>query len=177
MELVQKGSEAFIPLTQLMVTMKWTTDADFDLAAIYEGKDGKIGMVYYNTLGDLNTFPYMALSGDAGVGDKGGDNEETMRIVQLDEMNKVWILCWDYGMVQKGKPARFEQSDVTLTVLDNTGKEFSIKVDTGKSGNVVCIATIDNSNPMGAKLINTNTTGVLEGIKSTDQILSTVGIK
>ena len=37
----------------------------------------------------------MSLSGDAGVGDTGGDNEETMRIVRLDDMKKVWIFCWE----------------------------------------------------------------------------------
>ncbi len=39
MELVQKGSEANVGgFKQLMVAMKWTTAADFDLAAAYENK-------------------------------------------------------------------------------------------------------------------------------------------
>jgi len=90
MELVQKGSEANVGgFKQLMVAMKWTTAADFDLAAAYENKEGKQGMVYFGELGDLNKFPFMQLSGDEGVGDSGGDNEETMRITKLDDMNYV----------------------------------------------------------------------------------------
>ena len=61
MELKQKGSEANVGgFKQLMVSMKWTTAADFDLAAAYEAKDGNIGLVYFGELGDLNTLPSVA---------------------------------------------------------------------------------------------------------------------
>ncbi len=172
MELKQKGQEAFIPLKQLMVAMKWTTAADFDLAAAYEGKDGKQGMVYFGDLGNMNGFPYMQLSGDEGVGDSGGENEETMRITRLDEMNKVWIFCWDYGQMQSGASARFADSDVSLAIVDDAGKSVSVNLDSGEMGNVLCIATIDNSSPMGAKLINTSKIGTLKGLKSLDQLMA-----
>jgi uncharacterized protein involved in tellurium resistance len=172
MELSQKGAGAYIALKQLMVSMKWSTAADFDLAAAYEGKDGKKGLVYFGDLGDLNAFPYMALSGDAGKDDSGGENEETMRIVRLDDMNKIWIFCWDYGMVQDGKSARFKDSDVRLTVTDDSGKSVSVKLDSGELGNVCCIATIDNSSPMGARLINSNQSGILKGLKTLEQLIA-----
>ena len=67
MELKQKGSEANVGgFKQLMVSMKWTTAADFDLAAAYEDKSGKQGLIYFGEQGDLNTFPFMQLSGDEG---------------------------------------------------------------------------------------------------------------
>lgn len=174
MELKQKGQEAFIPIKQLMVTMKWTTAADFDLAVVYETKEGKYGLVYFGDLGDMNAFPYMALSKDEGVGDKGGENEETLRITRLDDMKYVWITCWDYGMVQNGQAARFKDSDVVLTIIDDTGKSVSITIDTGDTGNVCCIATLDNSSPMGAKAINSSKAGTLKGLKSLDQLTSLV---
>ncbi len=174
MELAQKGSEAFIPLKQLLVQMKWTTAADFDLAAAYESKDGKTGLVYFGDKGNMNEFPYMMLSGDEGVGDSGGDNKEEMRITQLDEMNKVWIFCWDYGQVQSGGPARFGDSDINLTIMDDQGKSVNVTLDTGDTGNVLCIATIDNSSPMGAKLVNESKVGTLKGLKSTEQLMGIV---
>ena len=174
MELAQKGDEAFIPVKQLMVSMKWSTAADFDLAAAYETKEGKQGMVYLGDLGDMNAFPYMQLSGDEGVGDSGGDNEETMRITRLDDMSKVWIFCWDYGQVQTGQAARFEGSDVNLNIIDDSGKTVSVPLNTGDTGNVACIATIDNSSPMGAKLINTSSAGTLKGLKTLEQLLTIV---
>ncbi|MFP4031789.1 MAG: hypothetical protein ACLFRG_07810 [Desulfococcaceae bacterium] len=175
MELKQKGSEANVGgFKQLMVTMKWTTAADFDLAAAYEGKDGKQGLIYFGEQGDLNAFPYMQLSGDEGVGDTGGDNEETMRITKLDDMKYVWLLCWDYGKVQDGAPARFKESDVNMTLMDDKGNSHNVNLDTGDMGNVALLATIDNSSPVGAKLINSSKAGTLKGLKTLQQLMDII---
>jgi len=175
MELKQKGQEANVGgFKQLMVAMKWTTAADFDLAAAYETKDGKQGLVYFGEAGDLNAFPFMQLSGDEGVGDKGGDNEETMRITQLDEMKYVWIMCWDYGKVKDGSAARFKDSDVTLAVMDDSGTTHDVALDTGDMGNVALIATIDNSSPIGAKLANTSKAGTLKGLENLENLMTII---
>ncbi|OQX17051.1 MAG: hypothetical protein BWK80_39695 [Desulfobacteraceae bacterium IS3] len=175
MELKQKGSEANVgSFKQLMITMKWTTAADFDLSAAYETKEGKQGLVYFGELGDLNAFPFMQLSGDEGVGDKGGNNEETMRITKLEDMKYVWILCWDYGKVKDGSAARFKDSDVSLTVIDDKGASHGVKLDTGDMGNVALIATIDNSSPIGAKLINASKAGTLKGLKTLEDLMSII---
>ena len=172
MELKQKGSEANVGgFKQLMVSMKWTTAADFDLAAAYENKNGKHCMVYFGELGDLNAFPFMQLSGDEGVDDTGGENEETMRIAKLDDMNQVWILCWDYGMVKEGAPARFNESDIKLSIIDDSGTSYDVSLDTGDTGNVALLATIDNASPIGAKLINSSKAGTLIGLKDLQQVL------
>ncbi|MFP4349931.1 MAG: hypothetical protein ACOCWY_06465 [Thermodesulfobacteriota bacterium] len=175
MELKQKGSEANVAgFNQLMVSMKWTTAADFDLAAAYEDKNGKQGLIYFGELGDLNAFPFMQLSGDEGVGDTGGDNEETMRITKLDDMKYVWLLCWDYGKIQDGAPARFKDSDVNLTVLDDKGTSHNVTLDTGDMGNVALLAVIDNSSPVGAKLINASKAGTLKGLKNLQQLMDII---
>lgn len=175
MDLKQKGSEANVAgFKQLMVSMKWTTAADFDLAAAYEDKNGKQGLIYFGELGDLNAFPFMQLSGDEGVGDTGGDNEETMRITKLDEMKFVWLLCWDYGKIQDGAPARFKDSDVSLTVLDDKGTSHNVSLDTGDMGNVALLAIIDNSSPVGAKLINASKAGTLKGLKNLQQLMDII---
>ncbi len=175
MELKQKGAEANVGgFKQLMVSMKWTTAADFDLAAAYEDKNGKQGLVYFGEQGDLNAFPFMQLSGDEGVGDKGGDNEETMRITKLDDMKYVWLMCWDYGKVQDGTPARFKDSDVTLAVMDDQGATHEVSLDTGDMGNVALLATIDNSSPIGAKLVNASKAGTLKGLKNIQQLVDII---
>ena len=175
MELKQKGSEANVGgFKQLMVSMKWTTAADFDLAAAYEDKSGKQGLIYFGELGDLNAFPFMQLSGDEGVGDAGGDNEETMRITKLDDMKYVWLLCWDYGKVQDGAAARFKDSDVKLSVMDDSGTTHNVDLDTGDMGNVALVATIDNSSPIGAKLVNSSKAGTLKGLKNLQQLVDII---
>jgi tellurite resistance protein TerA len=175
MELKQKGESANVGgFKQLMITMKWTTAADFDLAAVYENKEGKPGLVYFGELGDLNAFPFMQLSGDEGVGDKGGENEEIMRIAKLDDMKYVWIMCWDYGKVKDGASARFKDSDVKLSVVDDKGATHNVMLDTGDMGNIALIATIDNSSPIGAKLINSSKAGTLKGLKKLDDLMNII---
>ncbi len=175
MDLQQKGSSAALGgIKQFMVSLKWTTAADFDLAAAYQKKDGTNGMVYFGELGDLNTFPYMQLSGDEGVGDTGGDNEETMRVMKIDDMNFIWILCWDYGAVTDGKPARFDGSDVSVSLTDDSGTSHKVTLDTGDLGNVCVVATINNNAAMGAELVNSSKSGTLKGLQNLDQLMSII---
>ncbi len=175
MELKQKGQEAQLGgIKQFMVSLKWTSAADFDLAAVYESKDGRVGLVYFGELGNLNDFPYMQLSGDEGVGDTGGDNQEDMRVMKIDDMNHIWILCWDYGAVQEGKPARFAASDVSVSLMDDTGTGHDVTLDTGDTGNVCVVAQVDNTNPMGATFVNTSKAGTLKGLKELDQLLQII---
>lgn len=175
MELKQKGQEAQLGgIKQFMVTLKWTTATDFDLAAAYEAKDGRTGLVYFGEMGNLNEFPFMQLSGDEGVGDTGGDNKEEMRVMKIDDMKYLWILCWDYGAVQEGKPARFAGSDVEVSVMDDSGTSHAVTLDTGNTGNVCVVATIDNSSAMGAKFMNTSKAGTLKGLKDLNQIMQII---
>ncbi len=175
MELKQKGEEANVGgFKQLMVAMRWTTAADFDLAAAYEEKGGKQGLVYFGELGDLNAPPFMQLSGDEGVGDKGGENEEVLRITKLDDMKYVWLICWDYGKIKEGSAARFNDSDVTLSVMDDKGTAHEVNLDTGDMGNFALIATIDNSTPIGAKLVNTSKAGTLKGLNKLQDLLDVI---
>lgn len=172
MQLAQKGASANVGgFKQLMVSMKWSTPIDFDLAAAYVAKDGREGLVYFGDLGDLNVFPFIQLSGDEGVGDKGGENEETLRITKLVDMKYVWIFCWDYSQVQAGANARFKESDITLSVIDDTGNNHLVKLDPSINGNTALIATIDCSSPIGSKLINTSKASTLNGLNDLQQLL------
>ena len=89
--LKKKGQEAFVPIKQLMVQLKWTKGVDLDLLAFYKTKDGQTGGVFSDQYpggnrGNLNAFPFIQLDQDAGVGGVGGANEETLRITKLDDM-------------------------------------------------------------------------------------------
>ena len=174
MQLEQKGQAAAMEgARQFLITLRWTTAADFDLAAMYETSSGRIGMVYFGMRGDLNSFPYMQLSGDEGVGDTGGDNEEQMRITRLDEMKRIWLLCWDFGMVSAGAPARFHESDVRISVTDDLGRSYDVALDEGSAGNIAVVALIDNAGPQ-VQFVNTSKTGVLRGFSRFDQILEVI---
>jgi len=173
MDIKQKGGAATLEsLKQLMVKMSWKTGADFDLAAIYKDKTGKTGMVYFGEKGDLQGYPYMKLSGDAGVGDTvdSGGNEETMRITSLEEMSEVHLVVWDYGAIQKGDKARFAGSDVQVSIVDDKGNTNMVALDTGDVGNVLVLAKIDNTSPIGAQLVNESKVGTLKGLQNSQQL-------
>ena len=175
MELKKKGEEAQLGgIKQCMMVLKWTTATDFDLAAAYKAKDGREGLVYFGEKGNLNAFPFMEAGEDEGVGDTSGDNQEELRITKFDEMEKIWLLCWDYGAIEKGAPARFKDSDVSVSLLDDKGTNHAVSLDTGDLGNVCLVATIDNSSPMGAKLVNDSKAGTLKGLNNLSDLMSII---
>ncbi len=177
MQLNKTGAETRIgSFSQLMIRMKWTIAADFDLAAVFEDKRGKNGIVYFGDMGDLNAYPFMQLSSDEGVDDEAGENLETMRITRMDTMKYIWILCWDYGKVKEGKPARFRESDIILVIIDDRGKKYDVTLDTGDLGNVAVIATIDNSDTDSTRLVNTSKSGTLKGLSNLKDLLNIINV-
>jgi tellurite resistance protein TerA len=174
MQLKYQVQQGVLDVKQLTASLKWTTAADFDLAAVYESKDDKRGLIYFGDLGKLDDFPYIRLEKDAGIGDTGGYKTEEMIIKNLDVMKSLWIFCWDYSMVQEGKKARFKESDVSLTISDESGNHTNIEIETGERGNVCYLASIDNTHPKGAKLTNTRVAGTLKGLKTIEQLMALV---
>ena len=178
MEIKQKGGTAALEETfkQLRVDMTWNSKADFDLAAIFEKKDGSKGMVYFGELGDLNEAPFIKLSGDAGIGDTvdDGGNKEIMKINKLDAIAKLHIIVWDYGAVQAGTPARFAGSDVKVAVVDDKNTSNEVTLDAGDMGNVLVLATIDNTSAMGPQLVNKSLVGTLKGLEGSEQLWAIV---
>ena len=155
------GEEAYVSIKQLLISLKWSTAVDLDLVAFYKAKDGRTGGVFSDnysggSLGSLNSFPFIQLSGDAGVGAKGGENEEVVRITKLDDMLEVYICTLNYTDASEKKDVSFDAYDGNVTVMDDKGESIMIPLSAKEKGHVAIIARIDNSSPMGAKLINEN---------------------
>lgn len=165
--ILKPKESAYIPVKDLVATLSWTAPVDLDLYAFYRAKKtieerggflgfggikpGQEGKVYYGSMGNLRKFPWMRLDQDAGVGDVGGQNEENLRIANLDEMEHILIVANIFN-----KPnANFASYDgeVTLRAGDEV-IEVPLTATTG--GNWCVVARIDNSSSMGAQLINVN---------------------
>lgn len=157
-ELKEKGSVANLPtVKQLLVSLTWTSEVDLDLMAFYTKKDGTHGGVFSENLGgshgDLNGFPFMRLSGDEGVGATGGDNEENMQIVNLDEIDKLYVVALNYTDAKaKNADASFSAYNGKVSVINDKGEAFEVPLASTDKGTVALIATIDNSSPIGATL-------------------------
>lgn len=162
MELKEKGQSANLDaFNQLLVKLAWSGAKDFDLGAILEFKDEREdAFIYFQNLGDVNGPYYVQLDGDAGVGDSvdDGGNAETMKIMSLDQYRQIHLCLWDYGAISGGgKAARFAEDNLSIEILDDKGTAHTAHIPptvAEEMGNCVCMATIDNSSPMGAKFIN-----------------------
>lgn len=156
--LKDKGQVANLPtVNQLLVSLKWTSEVDLDLMAFYKKKDGTVGGVYSKELGgshgDLNAFPFMQLSGDAGIGAQGGDNEETMKIIKMDDIDRLQIVALNYTDAKaKNADATFSQYNGKVSVKDENGEEFEIPLQATEKGTAALLCTIDNSGAIGATI-------------------------
>lgn len=156
-----KGEEAYVSIKQLMVSLKWSTSVDLDLMAFYKAKDEQVGGVFSDnypggSLGSLNSFPFIELSGDEGVGAAGGDNEETLRITKLDDLAELYIVTLNYTDAVNKKQSAFNEYDGAVNVINDKGESVEVPLTSPNKGHVAVICKIDNTSPMGAKLINMN---------------------
>jgi len=170
LDLTKAGEEAAIEeVKQMMVKLNWGTAADFDLAALVEYKDMKQPpeLVFFNNQGDLNIAPFIKLSKDQGVGDTvadGGKNEETLRIMKMDEnIAKIHLIAWDWGSVKNSAESRFADSDVVITAINQDATPIPVSLE-GGSGNTSVVTCIDNTSPMGAKVVNVSKCGLLKEV-------------
>lgn len=171
----KKQSAALESINGLAVQLTWSTAQDFDLAALYKTKAGSEGLIFFNNKGDLNTPPFIKLDKDAGVGDKvaSGGNCEQLRITKLDDVSEVHIIAWDFGAIEQGSAARFQGSDVAITLTDSTGAQHTAKLDTGDMGNVAVVATLKNT-AIGGELVNSSKIGLLKQFSKTEQLWAIV---
>ena len=156
----EKGQETDIPLEQLQVTLKWTKGVDLDLMAFFKTKDGRTGGVVSEqipggTLGSLDNFPYIQHSGDEGIEEESGDNQEQIIISKLDDMAEIFICALNYTDASEGKDVTFSEYDGGVVVLDDKGHSIGIPLDATDKGYIAIIGKINNT-PEGPKLVNMN---------------------
>lgn len=150
MELKQKGAKADIAgFKWLDISLIWTSAVDLDLMAFYKCKDGRTGGVYSDnyaggSLGNLNQFPFIQLSGDAGVGAKGGDNREDMRITKLDEFEVLYICALNFTDASSGTSKTFADYDASVRVMTDKGETHTVKLDSRQFGPVAVICKLSS---------------------------------
>lgn len=171
MELKQKGANAVIGnFKQLKVSLIWTSPVDLDLMAFYKTKDGRVGGVYSDnyaggSLGDLNGFPFIQLSGDEGVGAVGGDNREEMRIAKLDDFEELHIVAVNFTDASSDSNKVFADYDARVEVVTDKGDSHTVALDSGQSGSVAALCKF-TSDFMGASLVNNSNVMSFDDFKS-----------
>ena len=172
MQLKQKGANAQIgAFKQLKVSLIWTSAVDLDLMAFYKTKDGRTGGVYSDgyaggSLGDLNAFPFIQLSGDEGVGATGGDNREELRITKLDDFEELYICALNFTESSSQNPRVFAEYDAKVEVVTDKGESHTVNLDSSKRGCVAVLCKFTSSF-MGAQLVNDSMVMDLDAFRQT----------
>lgn len=143
---------------QLKVSLIWTSAVDLDLMAFYRTKDGRTGGVYSDnyaggTLGDLNQFPFIQLSGDAGVGAAAGDNREELRIARLDDFEELYIIALNFTDASSSSDKVFADYDAHVEVVTDRGEQHKVALDSRQPGSAAVLCKFIGTF-MGASLVN-----------------------
>jgi tellurite resistance protein TerA len=162
MVLKEKGDSSSLQLKQknasiVHAKLSWTKAVDLDLHAFYKTKEGKFGHISFSNKGGLDKEPFIMLDEDAGVGNTAGDNEENIRITQLDKLDSVLIatnIFKFFGFLSKG--ANFGDYDGKVVVTTDGGDNIEVPLTSKNVGKWCIIAKLDNTGPL-PKLININT--------------------
>ncbi len=171
MELKQKGTKADIgAFKQMKVSLVWTSAVDLDLMAFYKTKDGRKGGIYSanyagGSLGNLNQFPFIELSGDEGVGAGSGDKREEMRITKLDDFEELYICALNFTDASSGANKVFANYDARVEVVTDRGDRFNVPLDSKTPGSVAVICKFA-SGFIGTSLTNNSEVMTLDEFKT-----------
>lgn len=171
MELKQKGTKADIGAFKKMdISLIWRAAVDLDLMAFYRTRDGRTGGVYSDnyeggTLGALDAFPYIRLSGDAGVGGIGGNNREVMSIARIDDFEEIYICALNFTDAVVGESHLFADYDARIEVTTDRGETHSIPLDSTQPGSVAVICRFA-SGFIAGELVNDSRVMNLESFRA-----------
>lgn len=140
------------PLKKLVGTLKWGKAVDLDLWCFTKMKNGREENIGFSNRGSLQSFPFIQLDQDAGVGDKGGNNEENIRIETLEHVEHAFICANIYAKAN----ANFSSYDGAV-IIKADSKEFTVPLTSNGQGNWCIIAHLDNSGTI-PQLRNINAT-------------------
>lgn len=165
----EKGQRALVATQNAVVkaTLNWKTSIDFDLHCFYKTRkienagffkkmfgntDAQEGQIYFRNKGSLDESPYIKLDKDAGIGDKGGDNEENIHFAKLDIIDRAWIAVNTFN-----KPnSCFANYDAKVTL--HLGEQEIIVPLKEKTPGAWCVIAELVSDKDGVYLVNINQT-------------------
>jgi len=171
MELKQKGTKADIgAFKRIDISLIWNAAVDLDLMAFYRTKDGRAGGVYSDnyqggTFGALNAFPYIRLSGDAGIGGTGGNNREDMSITSIEDFEEIYICALNFTDAAVGESHVFADYDATIHVTTDRGETHRIPLDSTQPGSVAVICRF-TSGFIAGELVNDSRVMSLEAFRA-----------
>ena len=135
------------PLTRINVKLQWTASVDLDLHAFVRTRRGEEEHIYFvNKVGQS-----INLDADAGVGDRGGQNEENITISSLDGFDRILFATKIYK-----KGGCYADYDGRVAVQTNNGDDIQVPLTARERADWCVIAKIENSSVQGPSVVNVN---------------------
>ncbi len=135
------------PIQNVHVKLNWTKSIDLDLHAFYTMRDGSSHHVYFGNKSDIQ----VELDRDAGVGDRGGQNEENILVGELTGISRIVFATKIYGHGE-----RFCDYDGRVVIETNNGDKITVPLSAQQRGKWCTITQIDNSNQTKPQVVNLN---------------------
>lgn len=167
MKLVEKGASAVLETkkSEYKISTKWSSDDDFDTAALYKKLDGSKGIVYFGTTGENGTHgyldkePFIMLDKDSLTG-----GEENLIVGQkaIDNCSEIHLVVWDYKAIKEQRKSHFHSSDIKVHI-----DEHEVHPKVAEDSNFVEMASIINNNGKIA-IMNKSNSGSLMNLDDAD---------
>lgn len=123
------------PITEVNIKLQWQAAVDLDLNAFYTTKSGQTGAVDYSE----KMGPNIRLDNDAGVGDRGGKNEENIKITSLDDLKEIWFATKIFS-----KGGSYSDYDGQVAVQTNNGDTIQVPLTSRELKPYLVIAKLTN---------------------------------
>ena len=124
------------PINKINVRLQWTAAVDLDLHAFYRTKSGDEEHVYFGNREES----HITLDTDAGIGDRGGQNEENITITTLSEFEEILFATEIFN-----KGGSYADYDARVTIQTNNGDDIVVPLTSRERADWCVIAKIDNA--------------------------------
>lgn len=136
----------------LRVSLFWKSHTDLDLCIFFKKKDGTVGGVFSNEyrgkksdLGSLEHFPYIKHAGDNKVPAPGGEENEQVDIVSLDEIDTAYAVVVNYDAAIDERDVTFADESGRIELMSDSGDYLEVLADSHDEGPVFEVCTIKNN--------------------------------
>jgi uncharacterized protein involved in tellurium resistance len=134
------------PITKINVRLQWTAAVDLDLHAFLRTKDGQEQHVYFGHRAERA----IKLDNDAGIGDRGGQNEENITLTSIDGFEEILFATKIFI-----KGGCFADYDGRVKVETNNGDDIVVPLTSRERADWCVISKFSNS-ANGPTITNVN---------------------
>jgi uncharacterized protein involved in tellurium resistance len=135
------------PITNVNVRLQWTAAVDLDLHAFYRSSADGQAHVYFASRSGTD----IVLDTDAGIGDRGGQNEENITISWLDGFDEILFATKIFA-----KGGSYADYDGRVSIQTSNGDDVTVPLTATRRADWCVIAKLERDGQGGHQVTNLN---------------------